>query len=108
LSFSECLELIDEYGDQLDWFLPKYEMVIEKNKIIDQLNLADAMLHSRLAVSVKENQAIYYKWRRDKKTRIDELTESLKKQETETVFERLKKQKSRKTETVFERLKRIK
>jgi hypothetical protein len=108
LSFSECIELIDEYDDQLDWFLPKYEMAIEENKIIEQLNLVDTLINSQLAISVKENQAIYYKWRRSKTARVNELKEEMKKQENETIFDRLKKQKSKKPETVFDRLKRAK
>ena len=101
MGFNDTLSLIEKYELELDWFLSELIQNKNKNKIEDELRLAD-ILSACMNVGSKKGNQIFNKWRRDKIHLLKELNQEEKEV---TIFEKLKVGKSGKTNTIFDRLK---
>ena len=92
--------MVQEYGEELIWFIEEFILDIEKEKIIDELNKAD-LLGRIQGVGNKKGNILFAKWRREKISKLDEINDELNYDKL-TIFERLIK--SKKPKTIFDKL----
>ena len=95
-----AIKLVQEYGEELSWFIEEFILEIEKERIINQLSKAD-LLGVIQGVGHKKGNLLFTKWRREKISKLDEINDELNYDKL-TVFERLVK--SKKPKTIFDRL----
>lgn len=94
--------MIDVYEGDIGWFVDRFHRNMEIRSLTKEVELASTIAIATSAGNSKEANAAFSKWNMKKITQIEDL----RKQETETVFEKLKREKGRKTNTLFDRLKR--
>ena len=91
--------LVQEYPEDLSWFIPELIDEREKVKVINELDQS-ILLGIVQGLGTKKGNIAFKKFRQEKMNRLEELNLMNK-----NIFERLARVKETKTNTVFDKLK---
>lgn len=98
----DSIYLVQDYIDDLDWFVPELLNKLKKVNIMNELNQS-VLLGMIQGLQSKKGIMNFRKWRTEKMKELEELEI-----ENMSIFERLRKSKSMGTNTLFDKLKFIK
>ena len=90
-----ALSIVENYGEQLEWFLPAYIEIHRKNKVVEQLSQADILTVTKGVGNKKGNQ-MFQRWR---KKLLDTIED-----DANTVFGKLQRANEKPSNTIFHRL----
>ena len=97
-----AIVLVNEYSDDLYWASEKIVGELERQRIIRELEQFN-LLSTVHALGTKQGKTQYYRWRRKKLAKLEDIEEMMVVSEL-NVFQRLQRQQKNRTRTVFDNL----